>query len=296
MSARDAELVSPLAALRRRWVVALVLTVAGAVAGAAVGAALPTSYTAEARVAVGSTDLSALSIPGYALGSQQLASNIARYVGQSGAKAAVQASLGGAADSVSALDASPVTSSNIIRVEATAGEAATARAAADAAAQYLVSQSSVVNGGGSTEELLAAYTDLSQKVAAQMAVRDAAKAALEALPAGSPTIPAATATYVSTSAAYDTLAVQQSAASSAYKNASSDAAETYKLVVVTPGADSYDTARSALERYALVGLAAGLLLALLVTTLLGRRAARGRHTPVARSEDEPAELDRTQSR
>lgn len=279
MDRAEADQAGPLAALRRHWIVAVVLTLLGALAGAAAGYLTPTTYTAEARVAVGSTDLSALAIPGYALGSQQLAGNIARYVSQSGAQTAVQSTLGGSADSVTAITASPIPSSNIIRVEATAADPATARAAADAAAQYLTSQSATVNGGSDTEALLGAYTDLSQQLAAQGASRDAAKAALEALPPGDPGIPAATQAYVDAQAKYDTLDAQQGAANSAYQSAAENQAKSYKLVVVTPAADSYDTATSSIERYGLIGVVVGFLLALVSTSLVSRRrTSRGPRT------------------
>lgn len=291
MVSPDPELAGPLSALRRHWIVALVLTLLGGGAGVAAGAAIAPTYTAEARVAVGSTDLSALSIPGYALGSQQLAANISRYIGQIGATAAVQAALGASAGSVTALSASPVPESNIVRVEATAGDKATARAAADATAQYLVDQSSAVNGGGSSTALLATYTDLSRQVAAQGQVRDAAQAALKALSAGSPATAAAMTSYVAATAQYDNLAAQREAAQAAYQTAAANTASTYKLVGVSPGADSSNTARSNVERYGLVGVAGGFLVALGLVTALSRRTATRRH--VRRSQDSDVEDGRT---
>jgi capsular polysaccharide biosynthesis protein len=297
----DAELVGPFTALRRRWVIALVLTVLGAAGGIAAGAAMTPSYTAEARVAVGSRDLAAISIPGYALGSQQLASSIARYISQTGATAAVRAALGGGADTVSTLAASPIPESNIIRVEATAGDASTARAAADATAQYLVDQSSAVNGGDSTATLLATFTDLSSQVAAQAQARDLAQAALKALPSASAAIPAATDAYVAASAKYDSLVAQQTAAAATYQSAAADSAKAYKLVVVSPGADSYNTTISSVERYGLVGLAAGFLIALVLVTVLSRRKTNRRRVQRDRGravEDHPSDstpLDRASS-
>lgn len=292
MVSPDPELAGPLSALRRQWIVALVLTLLGGGAGVAAGAAIAPTFTAEARVAVGSTDLSALSIPGYALGSQQLAANISRYIGQIGATAAVQAALGASAGSVTAVSASPVPESNIVRVEATAGDKATARAAADATAQYLVDQSSAVNGGNSSTALLATYTDLSREVAAQGQVRDAAQVALKALSAGPPAAAAAaTTSYVAAAAQYDNLAAQREAAQAAYRTAAANTAGTYKLVGVSPGADSSNTARSNVERYGLVGVAGGFLVALGLATALSRRKATRRH--VHRSQDSDVEDGRT---
>ncbi len=72
--------VSPLTALSRRWKLTTALVIVGIGAGIGVTYATPATYTGEARVAVGSQSLDARLVAGYTDASQQLASDVSRYV------------------------------------------------------------------------------------------------------------------------------------------------------------------------------------------------------------------------
>lgn len=270
----DDQLVSPLTALRRHWGVGLGLVVAGAVLGAGVGAVLPASFTAESRIAVGSNDLAALSVPGYAYAASQLATSTARYVDNSQALGALDPVLGADADTVSAVSASPIPESNIIRVEVTADEEDVAQRGAATLTDYLIEQANRVNSSSNADDLLTEYTELSQQVAEASIARDDAVQAIEATSAIVPPTAAARAQVVDLSAQLDVLQRRQEALGTAYENAVTSDDLSYQLVTVAEAAPSYDDATSQIQRYGLLGLVAGLLAALLASVLLERRARR----------------------
>src|SRR5918911_4044178 len=122
-------------AMRRRWPLTLVLVVLGALGGAVAARSQPTTYTAEERLAVGSGGLSAQAVPGFALASQELASNYARFVTAGPVRSALPAQT---ARRVLTVTASPVPESNVVRVEATATDPAAATVAAAKAGEWLV--------------------------------------------------------------------------------------------------------------------------------------------------------------
>ena len=134
-----------------------------------------------------------------------------------------------------------------------------------------------MNVGTAGAGLLETYTDLSQQLAAQAQVRDTAKAQVERLRA-EPVVPfelgPATDAYVAAITTFDTLEAQQKAAGEAYQSAVENNAQSYKLVVVNPAADSFDTANSLIQRGGLVGAVLGFLVALVAATVLSRRPGR----------------------
>ena len=71
---------SPLRSMARLWPVTVVLVAMGLGAGLAYAGQRPVDYTAEARLAVGGQTVAAQAVPGFALASQQLAADFARYV------------------------------------------------------------------------------------------------------------------------------------------------------------------------------------------------------------------------
>src|SRR4051812_14334848 len=70
----------PLAAMKDRWVLCVVLAIALAAAGFGLSTRHQTQFTAEARLAVGSNSLQAYQVAGFAVASQALAANYARFV------------------------------------------------------------------------------------------------------------------------------------------------------------------------------------------------------------------------
>lgn len=266
--------VTPMTSLRRHWVVGTVLVVAGTALGAGAGALLPPEYTAEARVAVGSNDLTALAIPGYAYGAQELAASTSRYVGNAQVLGELDPVLGGDAASVTGVSASPLPDSSIIRVEVTAVDAETAVRGTDALTTYLLEQADRVNSSTDTDELLEEFSALSRQVAEAEAARTDAAAALAASPAGSPAREAAREALVEGEASVDVLTAQQSALGARYEQATTASGITYQLRVVAGAALSSDTRTAAVQRYGVLGAGVGGLAALIVAVLLDRRRRR----------------------
>ncbi len=132
--------VGPLAAWRHHWIVGVVAALLGAALGVGAAFAVPVTYTAEARVAVGSGDLTSGAIAGFPVAASQLASNYARYVNDRGVAAT------DLPENVT-LSASQIPESNVIRIEVESSDPEAARSSANKAAELLVE---AVNGSGKT--------------------------------------------------------------------------------------------------------------------------------------------------
>jgi len=268
-----------------RWPLAVVLGLVGLLAGA--GASwllLPVHYVGEARVAVGSQTLDARAVAGYSIASQQLASDLARYVNDQQAQNALAPVLGAAASSLSSVAASPIPESSVIRIEVTGTDAAAARQAAGAVAKNLSDQ---VNGLTSTgpQTLLANYTQLSTQVAQQQVLVQAAQSALGAATGDRRATPeqvtAAQQGLVQAESALDVLQVQQAAASKQYQDAVTSTPSASGLTVIQQGQISSDDRRASASRYGIAGLGLGLVLALVIATALQRRRDRRREAGTA---------------
>lgn len=269
--------VSPLTALARRWKLAALLIVVGAGAGAGTAYLTPTTYTGEARVAVGSQSLDARVVAGYTTASQQLASDVSRYVNDRQAQNDLTPVLGDEADSVERISASPIAGSSVIMVEVEAVDRTAATQGAQTIAQQLVDQ---VNATYTNpDELLQRYTDLSSKVqATQQAVvaADSAVAAAQARRNPDPAqVAAAQAAAQQQATQLDVLKVQQEALSAQYRNATTSTSAVGGLSIVRAAQISRTDFSSTVQRNGLAGAALGGLLALLLATALERRAGRG---------------------
>jgi hypothetical protein len=261
------------------WPLVALCLVLGLAAG--VGAALlrPTTYTAAAKLSVGGTDLSAQSVPGFAVASAQLAANYARFVETAPVRAALPSDQ---AEALSTVSASPEPDSNVILLEATASTSGAAVAAAQLGADLLRSQVDDAVQGASSEEVLADYTEMSRRVAQAQQVQASAQSTYDRLrnptdPDVTPSAAAverASAAVAAASAQLDVLEVQQSALSTKYQNVVNEPVSQSRLTIVQPAAPSFDDSRSRLQRYGLAGLLLGFMLALLLAVLLDRRAAQ----------------------
>ena len=288
---------SPLRSMVRLWPVTLVLVALGLGGGVALAVQRPVDYTAQARLAVGGQTVAAQAVPGFALASQQLAADFARYVTPDQDQAALRQGLGARTSKVVSVSASPIPSSNVILVEAVASDAQTAADAAQLVAQSLVTQVNDDDSSGSAAAVLKAYKSLSDKVAAAQAKSAEASSALTALesrlsPAGT-TVGGATvfdpstlsasdnALYVSAqaavakaSSALAQLQLQQSAQGNRYQSIVGADNPVTDLSFVQTAAVSSNDKISTQERFGLLGLLAGLVLALAVAALVDRRRAR----------------------
>jgi hypothetical protein len=279
---------SPLRSMVRAWPLSLVLIVVGALLGGAYAADQPTTYTANARLAVGGSDIAAQAIPGFALASQEIASNYARFVSTGPTVQALPA--GERADLVSA-SASPIPSSNVILLETKATSAAVALDAANQAATSLAKQVNDAVDVNDASKTLDSYTTVSGKVALAQQAHDVAQRAvnhlLSTLSAAEETtstdLLAARQALVKATTALSALSIQQSALGNRYQTEINTTPSQSRLSVVQAAAAAGDDKTTRTERYGLLGLAGGSVLALLagvgIERLRGRRRARRRQAP-----------------
>ena len=138
---------------KRHWV--FMVTVAGACVVLAIIAALlrPPIYQAEARLAVGQGQMTALNIPGFPSASEEMASNYARWVTHQGVQGQ------GIPDGVLSLEASPIVESNVLRIEATSLDPETAESAVAKATKQLKDAVNAVREENNPANLVAQYQD-----------------------------------------------------------------------------------------------------------------------------------------
>ena len=264
----------PVAALRRRWWLAVVLAVAGLLWGLFAASLRSPLYSAEARVVVGSGAIAEYRVPGYAAASQQLAENYARYVGSQVALGRVSGFLGDVDGTVQDLISSPIPGSNVIRIEALSDDRDVARETAQAAAERLVEVVGEENSeAGAPDALLAEYTSASAEVGTAQATLQEARAELErALDAGAAVEALADVRQrvAAAVAAADVAGLRQDAIGASYRQVQAALAPGNGLSIVADAAVTGNDLRSRQERYALIGLAIGLALA-----VVGAPAPRG---------------------
>lgn len=277
---------TPLAAARRHLPLAVLAVLIGTALGVGLAISRPPTYSAEARLAVGSTSLTAQAVPGYALAAQELAANYARYVNNAEEQSALQRDLHLGAGAIASVSASPIPESNVVRIEVTGSKEATAVAAAARVATsliHLVNNSAAANT--TAADILKQYTDISTRVAtAQQAVTAAQSAVASAVaqqPADPIVLPSLRQTAIAAAAKLAILQVQQEALSDKYRSVVSDnsgVSTQLLLVEHAVGTGSDRTTRA--EQFGLAGLAAGCALALLLAVAAERRRLRRVRRPV----------------
>ena len=124
-------------AKRRRAVLALIALAMGTLGGLGWWSIAPKSFTAESRVSVGDQSLRAAQVPAYAVATQTLASNYARYVDDS---TTIPGRLTVPEGRVLDITASPIPESNVIRLRVTATQSDSAVEAANGLADLLLDE------------------------------------------------------------------------------------------------------------------------------------------------------------
>ena len=280
---------SPLLAIRAAWMLTAALTIAGLALGVLAAQRKATTYTGEAKVAVGSQSLSAQEIGGFEVAVEQLASDYARYVSTATMTPAIQKALKTRAAQGTGVRASPIAGSSVIVVETSA---TTAVAAKDSAATVAATLVSVVNASiqsSDPADTLSAYTALTARVVQARTAVNAAQATFNK--ATGSDIASATAALASTTAAFNGLEIQQAALGAKYQSLITDGTSENSLHTVLGAGVSGDDKRSAEERYGLAGLVAGFLLAICLATAFDRRRARKPRQHIRPSSPEPGPSD-----
>ncbi|MFT3944486.1 MAG: hypothetical protein QM705_11805 [Ancrocorticia sp.] len=265
--------IGPLTAWRRHWVAGTIAALVGAMLGVAASFALPVSYTAEARVAVGSGDLTSGAVAGFPLAASGLASNYARYVNDRGV-AQINVPEG------VTLSGSQIPESNVVRIEAVSADSAEATKAANAAAEELVN---LVNTGGrkTVDEVFAELTKVSQEDAKNQTLAAAAQYDLNLLlnqeqdeeeeaPSKS-TIQAARDKVTETTANAATSSAKAAALRQKYVNLVDGGNTTANLQLIRVSSDVTSDLMSRISRLGLLGLMAGAAAGLLIAVGIERR-------------------------
>lgn len=292
---------TPLAALRRHKLIAVLLVVLGAAAGVGYALQAPPVHTAEVRLAVAGESLTAQAVPGFALASQELAANYARYVNNAEAQTSLDADLGVELGSVDEVTASPIPESNVIRIEVTARGEDTAVRAASQIAESLMTRVNAPDGRqADAEAALEEYTRISTEAAeaeqVSLSAEDALNNALGRASSGSPRagddIPALRNAAAAAAARLSVLQVQQEAVGQRYQTLIGDVDNAARLTTALAPTSRGDDRLVKAQRYGLLGLAVGAVLATLLAIALelrrGGSASAGAPRPVRPAEDTEA--------
>lgn len=262
--------ITALTALRRHWLVAILIVVVVGAMGAGVAMLKPNVYTAESRLAVGAGEMSTLAIPGFPTASRDLASNYARWVTLQG--------VGGTAapPGTLSLAASPIPDSNVLRIEAKAENPDIALAAAGAAGKALVAEVLKVKTDNDPKALLDQVGQSSPALARAQAevtrAHDQYRTAFSMDPGGSARVRAALEAYVKAETQRQKLDAQRGALLERYRRVVSQRTTEADLRLIGPGAAVVGHDRnSRIQRYLLLGLVAGSLLAAAAAYALERR-------------------------
>lgn len=276
---------TPLEAMRRHFIVCTLIVLL--CVGAAVYAARqqPQKYTGEARVGVTGNGLSSDALGAFPLASQELAADYARYVNNAEEQSSLEEQLGVKDGDVQEVTASPIPDSNVVRIEVVAADQGTAVRAAQTIAERLTSG---VNDTSTRDADIAAalqqYTALSTQVAdaqqaaaaAQLALDQALGRASTGFPRNGDDITALRAAAAATAAQVAILDVQRTAQGERYQSLITNVGTAANLRVVMPAESKGSDRVVQMQRFGLVGLAAGLLLAMGAAILLERRRRRVR--------------------
>ena len=260
-----------LATATRYWPITICMVSLGLGAGGAAATLRPTIYTAEARLAVGGTDIAAYTIPGFAYSSKEVASNYARFVVYDQVVGMLPEAV---RHQVTSIQGSPIPESNIIRIEGAATSPEAATMATQRAADALTTAVTRATSRSSPAKTLIAYSAVNKQVSDATASLDRLKARLDKLERRRKSTTALAQAIDLASVKLSTLQVQQQALGVQYQSQLQNTTPENKLVEVRPASVVFQDSASRLQRALMAGGTVGMLLAIGATSLLGRRAAR----------------------
>lgn len=260
--------------LRRFWLLLSIFGLLGITSGVATALVSPTSYTAELRLGVGSQDLAAQTVPGFTASLEDLASSYARYLNDSSENVKrLTASAGLPTETQYSIDASPIPSSSVIRIEATATQPRAAVALAIASSKQLESALDATSDNlKDAEAQLAATAEAAADAGGRQS--EAQQNLTEAIDrnASSQAISRLRAQLTSLTAEVSVDQAKQQAAASRYQNLYVNGGTIGVSVIRSASVVSTSTT-STLQRGAVLGLTGGLALGGLVAFVFQRRRA-----------------------
>lgn len=275
-----AEAVAPQALwvrVRRHWVVITVITVGCLLLALLVSWLRPAVYTAEARLAVGSGQMTALNIPGFPTASEQMASNYARWVNHQG----VQDEL--APEGTLSVAASPIVESNVLRIEATSHDREVAVDAAEAMASALKGAVNQVSDENDPEALMAQITATMEPLLAARQAALRAQGTFEASQEEGVHQSEADRrfdAYVQAESELTELQLEYDALRDRYRNLMATRSTEAQLVDTLPAQILGSDRVSTMQRNGLLGLLGGLMLSGALVYLLERQPLRRRRDEV----------------
>lgn len=270
---------------------------AGLALGLGVAALTPATYTAEARLAVGSGEMSNLNIPGYPTASADMAENYSRWVTITGAGGKVIAD-----DGSVKLSASPLPASNVIRLEAKSSDSELALSTADEAADALQTAVNEVRDENDPEKILAEIEENAPVLAATKEERNVIAASYRNAYAqtvdGTLTeadIQVWLDRLTEVESEYQRLEAEQTARTARYQRLVAQRSTEADLTVVQSAEITNNDRVSMLQRLGLVGLAGGAFIGFIAAHVRYRRGL-GAAKPTSSEQAETASPARTRRR
>lgn len=254
---------SPLATAVRHAKPIAAVTLLGVVAGGAAGFALPVSYGAETRLAVGAGSDSAYAIAGFPIAARELAQNYSRWV-QNNATDGTWSPEG-----VTSVSATPIPESGVIRVETRADDEATAVAGADAVAEALLKAADEVGAQRDAAAALSEYQKLTAGVTAAQAEVSLAESAF-----GRSSTTANARALANARAALSEAQLLQGAQGDRYRRLIGDPVAVSQLAHISPAAGTGEDRSSNILLGTTAGGGLGLILAFCVAALRDFRPGR----------------------
>jgi hypothetical protein len=256
---------SPLAAMRQHWKASAGLIALGLVAGIVYGAGQSPTYNAMARVGVGSGTTGQNEVGYIEIALEQVADNDARIVTTNNFVPKLPASVGDPSG-VSSVTATVIPDSAIIEIDVAASDRSTAVKAAAYVEQQFIAQVNATANYATPASVLAQLTPLTAQQVAATNVLANAQTALSTLKATPGTPAAAIAAQQDIVNADQTkvtlLNTQVNALNAQYSSLLSNPQPASTVHQITGAVPAGSNKTSLIERYGLVGLAVGALIAL----------------------------------
>lgn len=263
---------TPLNALKRNWVTVVTIALLGALLGGVLGFLIKPTYTAEARVAVGAGNLSSGAIAGFPIAAAQLASNYARYVNDNGVA-------GSDVPHGVTVGASQIPESNVIRVEARSTDEDAAVRAAQSTAQELIDRVNGTAGGADnpsdTQTELDRAADAWGRTQTERSAAEVELSRVRNTPGSSAAAVAAAQAALARANSEDAKAqARRDALSAKLIREVSEGSQAADLVLVREGSIAGSDRISRIQRFAMIGLVAGLGIVTLAVVLRDRKRSR----------------------